>query len=445
MSPSNQGTQSQGTPSRIPSPRKSLRKTLGTAACLAAVLFVAGCSGMKKEKTAHEQGYQRWNNTRSGILYGLAKQQYEQGNLDAARKSCDDALKLTPNNATIRIMSARLYIEKGHMEPALKELAEAIKSEQAIIAANPEPKPAKNAPANAPKPGNASIAEAEYLTGVIQQRWQKPQQAFEAYSRAVEQSPNELPYVLAKAEMMVILDKRDDALLMLQERMTYFENSGTIRDAIGQLLVQRQQYAEAVQVLRQASILAPDELIIREHLALAMYYNKQHRDAGNLLERVINDARGTPRADLLAALGECQLQLGKFAEARNSFESAAQANPGGLTVWLGLAKAALELNDTKRVELSLKKASALEPANAEVFLMQGYLKLKQKKMPEALSAFRRAYAIDPKDTVGLCMAGYTLEKMGRQSEAMACYAKALKMKPEDDLASTLMAQVQVHE
>ena len=114
-------------------------------------------------------------------------------------------------------------------------------------------------------------------------------------------------------------------------------------------------------------------------------------------------------------------------------------------MWLGLAKAALELNDTKRVELSLKKAAALEPANAEVFLLQGYLKLKQKKLPEALSAFRRAYTIDPNDTVGLCMAGYTLEKMGRQREAMACYAKALKMKPGDDLASTLMAQVQVNE
>ncbi len=391
-----------------------------TTVGLLVTILSAGCSGMPKEKTAREQGYEKWNTTRAAVLFSLAKQNYESGNLEACRKAIDDAAKLNPKDPEVHVLSAKVYIEQGSMESAQKELVEALKTD----------------------PKNA---EAEYLSGVVFQRWQRPQAALESYTRASEKNPNELAYVLARAETMVELDQRDAALALLQDRVNVFENSGTIRDAVGQLLVQQGRFAEAVPVLRQATILAPEETIIREHLALATFYAKQWREASELLTRVLKEDRNGQRADLLSALGECQLEQGKFREARESFESAAQINPSSPAVWLGLAKAAMQLNDTKRVELSLKKAAALDTRSTEALILQGYLRIKQDKLPEALSAFRRASAIDPDDTLSLCMSGYVLEKLGRQNEAIACYARALKMKPGDDLASALMAQVRVDE
>ena len=79
---------------------------------------------------------------------------------------------------------------------------------------------------------------------------------------------------------------------------------------------------EAVEVLRQASVLATDDNGIREHLAFAMFYNKQYRDASNLFTRLLKDPANQKRAELYLALGECQLQLHKPADARASFESA---------------------------------------------------------------------------------------------------------------------------
>ena len=54
-----------------------------------------------------------------------------------------------------------------------------------------------------------------------------------------------------------------------------------------------------------------------------------------------------------------------------------------------------------------------------------------------------ASALDPADTVSLCMVGVALEKLGRAAEAFQCYVQALKLKPGDDLATRLMAEVQL--
>ena len=61
---------------------------------------------------------------------------------------------------------------------------------------------------------------------------------------------------------------------MLQSKVAYFENSGAIRDAVGQLLVQSGRYIEAIDMFRQASILAEDgdSDSVRERMAMACFY-----------------------------------------------------------------------------------------------------------------------------------------------------------------------------
>jgi Flp pilus assembly protein TadD len=354
------------------------------------------------------------------VLLNLAKRQYDNGNFDDCRKTLDDALKLTPESAPVHLMSARLSVEQGKLEPAELELRKVRELDE------------KN-------------AEADYLSGVIYQRWQKPDAALEFYTKASEKAPAELPYLMARAEMLVALDQRGKALEILQDKLNYFENSAAIRDAVGQLLAQGGKYALAARVLKQASILAPDEPGIKEHLALALYHAKEFRQAADVLEALTKEERYRTRADLLAALGECQLQIERPRDARDNFELAAQLQPGIVTNWLNLGKAGLQLNDVRRAELSLRKAMSLDGQNAEVHLMLGYLRVKQNRLPEALSSFRQASILDPKDPTSLCMAGYVLEKQGKSNEAMALYARALRIKPGDELAQTLMAQVQVHE
>src|SRR5690606_6330703 len=157
-------------------------------------------------------------------------------------------------------------------------------------------------------------AEIDYLLGIIDQRWQRPERALEHYRAASKKNGEELAYVLAEAETLVAMARSDEALALLRGKVVYFEHSATIRDAVGQLLVQKGRHAEAVEMLRRASSLAAEDLTIKEHLALALFYNGQWREASDVLARLVAQDRYATRADLHVALGECYMQLNRLHE-----------------------------------------------------------------------------------------------------------------------------------
>jgi Flp pilus assembly protein TadD len=372
------------------------------------------------QPTQKQKATQDWNRARAHVMYGLAKDQYATGNLDASRKTTDDAQRLDPENAPLRILSAKLAIEEGNLDLADKELAKA----------------RKIAPKN---------AEADYLTGVVNQRWQKPEAALEFYSAAADKETGELAYLLAKSEMLVVLGRQEEALRLLQSRVVYFESSAVIRDAVGQLLMQFKKYDEAATILRQASILATDDAVIQEHLGFALFFSGKYAEAIEPFRKVLKTESGSKRGDVQLALGRSLLELGRLREARESLETAGRLDESNPTVWISLGRVAMQLGDDKRAELSLKRAVATDPANADARLLTGYLRIRQKKYNEALTSFQRASALNPKDTTSLCMVGYTLQKLGRTNEASQYYAKALKIKPGDEMARKLMASVDMND
>jgi superkiller protein 3 len=384
------------------------------------VAIAGGILGCATRKTASEEATKQWNGTRASVLYALANDQYKNGNFDKSRQTVSEALRIDPSNARLHVLAGKLAIEQGQLELAETELK---------LARELDPKD----------------AEADYLAGVVCQRWQKPEAAFECYDRAATKDPSELAYVLAKAEMLVVMDRPAEALTLLQDKVLYFEHSAMIRDACGQLLVQQKRYAEAVDMLRQATILATDDQKIREHLGMAMFLNRQYREAADVFARLLKDPKNQQRGDLYLAQGECQLQLKRFVEARGCFETASRLAPSNPQSWQSLTKAAMELNDLKRADLALRRAVALDPNGAETQLLVGYLRLRENKLNEALSAFRRASQLDHNDTVSLCMIGYVLARQGEPQKAMEFYAKALAIKPNDEMASKLMASIDAGE
>lgn len=403
-----------------------VRSPARTSVCLVAVLAllasVAGCSSSSgpPKPTEKELSQKRWAAARSSVLVSLAKDQFKNGQLDKARQTVDEALRLSPDNAQAHVTSARLHIEKGALEAGQRALDEARKL--------------------TPNDG-----EIYYLAGVILQRWQKFDAAYEHYQLAAAKSPAELAYLLAEAESLVTLDKPDEALALLQGKSAYFEHSGTILDAVGQLQMGKRQYAEAARSFKQASVLADDEPTIKERLAVALYKAGQHRDAADVLGRILQGDGAAKRGDLFCILGECQLTIGQPREAKFSFEAATRADPTSAAAWRGLGRAALESQDFKRADLALTKSVQFDAGQPQTHLLIGYLAVQQNKLPAALSSFKAAVALDPADTVALCMVGYVYEKQKLPTRAAEWYAKALRLRPADEMARRLMAGVDAGE
>jgi Flp pilus assembly protein TadD len=313
-----------------------------------------------------------------------------------------------------------LYIEDGSLEAAEREL---------VLASRDD----------------STAAEADYLSGVVYQRWQQPQRALECYQHACDKSPAELAYVMAKGEMLVAMGRHDEALSMLQAKVAYFEHSGEIRDEVGLLLVQDGRYPEAIEMFRRAEILSPDDLTIREHLAMALFQARQFTESASLLSDLLASGKCDHRPDLLITLGECQLQTAKPGEAVQSFQLASQAMPESVGVWLGLARAELELNNLKQAELALRQCLTLDNPGSQTYLLMGYVTLRQNRLLDAYAFFVRASQLDQNDTVAICMVGLTLDRLGRSKDAATCYQRALKLNPGDGMASQLLAGLDLHE
>ncbi len=160
------------------------RRFILAAFCLALALTV-GCQQEKKQPSASEQAQKDWNAARAGVLVNLAKEQYQNASFDKCRQTINDALKLMPASEPLHVMSARVAIEQGQPEVAERELQ---------LARQLSP----------------SDAEPLYLSGVVYQRWQKPDTACDFYRQAAEKAPAELSYVLAEAEMLVALNRSKD-------------------------------------------------------------------------------------------------------------------------------------------------------------------------------------------------------------------------------------------
>jgi len=382
---------------------------------------MGGCAGTtKKSPSEQAKALSQWNDARSSVLIGLAGDEYKNQSFDKSRQTIDEALKISPNIAAAHVLSARLYIEQGQLEAAERDLA---------VAQQLDP----------------ADAEADYLSGIVYERWQQPQRALEFYQLACDKSPAELAYLIAKAETLVSLNRSADALALLQAKVVYFDHSGVIRDEVGLLLMGQGKYDQASEILRRASILSPDELTIREHLGMALYYAAQYMDAIEVLNPLVKDDHFSKRADLWLTLGECHLNVGESSQAVTDLQQATQQLPTSPAVWLSLAKAQLQSENLHGAEIALRRSLSLDANNSQAHLLFGYLHLLQSNVPQALGEFSRASRLDPSDTVSLCMVGLSLQKLGRSQQAQAFYERALQLDPADEMAIQLMAQGNSHE
>jgi Tfp pilus assembly protein PilF len=378
---------------------------------LLTVILLAAC---QQNKPPSESAKEQWNTARANVMLSLATDQFNNGDFDRSRQTVDEAQRMDAKNAPLRILSAQLAIEQGQLDVADRELA---------VARDIDPKNPK----------------AFYLSGVVYQRWEQPAKACEFYSSACDLDPGEQKYLLAKSEMLVAMDRTDDALALLQAKVVFFENSPAIRDEVGLLLQQKNRWTDAADMFRRATILSPDDATVREHLARALYHIGEYADATEALERILADPKQQKRSDLYLMQGECRMNLNRIGDARESFTTAADLDPTSPLPLMELAKASIQLGDATRAEADLRKATIAGGDEADISLLRGYVRLRQNRLDEAMAAFSRASVLRADDTVSLCMMGYVDQKKGLFRDALGYYQRALKIRPSDELAGRLLA------
>ena len=388
---------------------------LRCVAVAAAVLgLLAGCeSGGSEDRN---QAAERYMKARSTMALQLAERQFDSQDLDSAEKTLNDALKVNAKDGRVYLMLGRIALERGQLERAFRHFELSIELDE-------------------------QLHGAHYFKGVIHQRWQQYDKALASYNRAFELWRDKPTYLLAIAEMLIELDRADEALKLLESKLVYFDQNAGIRLAIGQVHLLRDDPASALRYYQQAALLSPEDKRLREELAHVQVRAGETAAAARGLESLMLDESYAERSDLRLLLADCLLKLNRPAEATKLLTELTQREPALLDSWLKLGEAAWAAGDSATALRATGKARQLAPDRADGYLLAGIIWSKQGDVDEAVRMFDAAAQLAPQDHLPMLLRGVALEQVGRPSAAEEAYREALRRKPDDERTRRLLAGV----
>ena len=375
-----------------------LARLLRVFSAAGVVLGMAGCANQHQANV--QSATLRWQSIRSSQMMALASQQFATGDLDQAHKTVAEALSVDPRHAGLLVIGGRIGLERGELERAGQWLAAAIQVD--------------------PK-----MAQAHYYQGFLMQRWEQFDAALASYQRAYELQSDNVAHLLAASEMLVALDRTDEALGLLQSKLGYFEHNGGIRDAMAKLCVLQQRFDEACQFYSGALMLQPDDLQIREELAFAQLAAGQSEQAVATLELLCAQHAVRDRRYLRLALAQAYRQTGRVAQARSIYVDLARSDPSYAEPWRQLAELGWASDDLATTLTAAGRLIRLEPQQSPGYLWAGLVWARRDRVDLACELFARGATADGGTSPAAMAAASFLEQMGQGSKDAMTYRKVL--------------------
>ncbi len=379
------------------------------------VLIASGCADRHNESVNAASA--RWMMLRSTQMLALAHQQFEAGDLEQAGKSVAEALSVDQTNAPLLVLAARICLEQGHLERSYHLLNKAIECD-------PE------------------LPKAQYYKGLVMERWRKFDAALICYQHAYGLEADNVAYLLAVSEMLVAMDRVEEAIEILESKLNYFEQNVGIREAIGRLHVIQRRFELAVDYFERAQLLQPDDLQLREELAMARIGAGQYLDAAQELHDLCDQLQGDDHRYLRIALITAYQAAGRLDAAREVCFDLTRRNPKDTEAWRRLADLSWEQNDLTSALTAAGRVCKLAPERPDGYLMAGMVWQKRGNSKRALELFQVAAQADRTSAKPSLLQGITLEQAGQLAAAAEAYREALRREPNDPRARKLLARVE---
>lgn len=385
--------------------------------CLIMVAGLGGCAASNGHQQNVDAADARYHCVRAQLMMPLAKQQFETGDLEQSQRTAQEALRIDPAHAGFHVLLGRIAIEEGRLERGLNFLRRAIELD--------------------PK-----APEAHYYSGLVFQRWRKKQDAYDSYLAAYQLEPDRPTFLLAVAQLLLQMEREDEAIALLTSKLDYFEHSAGIRLALGQLHALRGDTEQAITCLDEAHLLQPDDASILEELALTELAAGHHDSAARHLEQVQAMPGAGRRADLERALAAAHQGAGRTGAAREAYARLTRADGSDDDAWMNLAEIAWSDGDLPTALQAAQRVMALAPQRPDAYLLAGMVWQRNGRLDKSLELFDRAARVAPDSARPVLLRGLALERSGRTHEAADAYREALRREPGDQRVSELLARVE---
>lgn len=397
-------------------------------AALTAAALLAGLTGCNNTTSNHEKWVKEaetgWNAVKSKIAIQMAEDQFNAGQLGLAQKTIEEAMAKDMENPQLWMMGGRIALEKSELETAYRRLGKAIEhgEERENYSGKDKAKP-------------------YYFQGIIDQRWQRYDSAKEKYTLAYDRDPENVAYFLAKVEMMVQLDQLTEATAELEGKTTYFDQNATVRALLGHVYRRQANHEKAAVWFKQASMLAPEDMKLKEEVARSQMAVERYDEAARGLNELIGTSYGAKRTDLHRLLAESYAKAGKLHEAKDQYNTLTGLDRTSVHDWSKLGELSYRLGDEGTALQAANRLINLAPDDHRGYLLAGMVWNKRDRLDRALSMFDRAAELAPNDTTPLILRGIALQKNDRPAAAADAYKQALSIDPQNKRARHLLTSV----
>lgn len=164
------------------------------------------------------------------------------------------------------------------------------------------------------------------------------------------------------AQLCMRLGDTDTAVFFFQTASSLAPEDTLAATELGQLLVQREQFAASLPLLEKATSAYPNNLSLQTDLATALTHLHRFDDAIDVLENVFSRGEETPRA--LLVLGEAQSGTGHTKKARKAFKRALMLAPNSAAIHFALGKGLQEEGATEQANRYFFDTLAIDPSHA---------------------------------------------------------------------------------
>ncbi len=391
-------------------------KTLAALTILAVGLAACSSHGVHtSEGLAHAR--QRLDAMKAATEYEMAEQQFLAGDLPKATRTIERAIALSPNVPKVHVLKSRILMEQGLLEPARASVKNA-------LAINPDDH------------------EAHYYAAILDERQSMSASALDHYLAAARLEPTNPLYTLAAADMLTDLSRTEEADALLSDARERFPSSAAVRQAMAHRATLRNDLEEAVSLLNEARLLAPDDRAILEDYARALVACLRWPEAEFHIARLLQTgAKGQPpRRDLQRMHARCLLELNRPVDARSILLSLTSGSDGvsDVQAWIDLAIVSIRLHETARARSAANRVIGLAPTRPEGHLLLAAALRADHKPQQALDAADLAIRHNPDNASAWIMRGVLLRDMSRTDDAEQAFANALRLNPNTNHAESLL-------
>jgi tetratricopeptide (TPR) repeat protein len=372
-------------------------------ASLAAAL-AGGCSGHGRYTREHINAAQeKMSVLKAGTEWQQAHQAFLAGDLEKALRSVDASLSINDTVVKSHVLRGRILMEMGDVGAGLSSLltAEAL---------------------------DPNDVDAQYFLGIAHERLLEREKAVAHYKKACELDGYNPSYGVAAAEMLMDMERFDEAEAWLTSGPN-FQHSAGVKQALGHIAMIRGDARAAADFFGDAALLAPDDDAIAEDLVRAQIRAESYVEAEQILARLLRSPDNAERRDLLQMRARCLAAIDRPVEARDIYQKLLSMQDGtnDVDAWIGVGKTSMTVGDDRTARRAAARVVSLAPNRPEGYAIWASWHRENGDLDKALSSAERAVTAAPNDPAMHALRGVVLSDMGRIADADNAFRAAARL------------------